>query len=161
MKQLTVPISEFDLSTFIKDILKFNKTVVSKEVDPSYAIVVVSEIGGIPNYGPESGGRDIYSELVDEGKRLFLPFSSSNIGEPMPCADGNSYEIDEDSDFCMGDIDCVGYLVEKEGDNLLIQSAINAGGGCPVPPPSVELLEDCDVFEDGMREFLERYINKN
>lgn len=69
-------------------------------------------------------------------------------------------EENEDSDICIGDVDCLGYLVQKKDGLFLINTAINFGGGCPVPPPSIDLLEDCCFFEQPMREFIDRFIKK-
>ena len=32
------------------------------------------------------------------------------------------------------------------------------GGGCPIPPPSVEAVEDVGPFEDTMKEYIQRFI---
>ena len=161
MKYTNSEVDDFDFSGFIDTILKFNKTIISQDFDPTFAIVEVPEIGGVPIYGSENDGRDIYSELVNEGKRLFFPFSATNVGEPIPCADGNSYELDEENgELCMGVADSIGYLVEIENGKIVIHSAIHCGGACVAPPPSVDLLEDCEVFEEPMMEFLERFVGK-
>jgi hypothetical protein len=158
MEEKSITIDNFKLPQFIGSILEFLKTQVSKDFHPSWAIVSVSGPGEVPEYGPEDGNRDIESELINENKILFFPFSSSNVGEPIPCADRKSYMIDEDSEFSLGYTDCAGYLFKYKGGSLIINSAVHAGGACIAPPPSVDIVEDCDVFELPMIEFLNKYI---
>ena len=159
MEQMSVPINDFNLTEFIDEILNFNKTVISREFDLSYVIAEVPKIGGVPKYITGSKDYNFKSKLTEEGKRLFFPFSATNVGEEIPCADGETYEIDyEESDLCFGEVDCIGYLVEIRHEKIVIGSAISYGGSCIAPPPSVELQKECDVFEEPMRMFLWKFI---
>ena len=160
MEQLSIPINDFNLTGFIDEILNFNKAVISDEFDASYIIAEVPKIGGVPKYRAGSKDYNFKSKLVDEGKRLFFPFSATNVGEEIPCADGETYEIDDEdeSDLCFGEADCIGYLVEIKDGKVIINTAVNYGGACVAPPSSVELQKDCDVFEEPMRKFLGKFI---
>ena len=158
MKEKKVNLEKFDLQSFTSATLKFLTTQVSEEVDPSFAIVTVTAPGGIPEFGPEKG-RSNFLEELKSGLLLFFPFSSSNVGDPIPCADGNSYEIDSDldSDFTLGDTDCVGFLLSLKDNTLHINSACHAGGCCVAPPPSVD-IESCDIFDAPMEQFICKFI---
>lgn len=158
MKQKQVAFADFDLKSFINTTLIWLKTQVSDEVDPSYAIVKISASGDSPEFGPESG-RSNFQEELENGQLLFFPFSSSNIGEPVECIDGKSREIDYESDFGMGDSDCVGFLIGLKKGILYINSAIHAGGCCPGPGPSVDII-DCDIFDNGMEKFINKFIRQ-
>ena len=156
MKQRKIAISDFDFEVFTKAMLNFLKKEVSQDVHPSYAIVKIDAPGGMPEFGPEDG-RSNFLEELEVGHLLFFPFSSSNVGEPVQCADDQSREIDDDSDFIIGEVDCVGFLIQLKDNVLYIDSAIHAGGACPGPSPSVD-IENCDVFEAGMETFIDRFI---
>jgi hypothetical protein len=97
-------------------------------------------------------------ELLNDNKLVFIFFSESNIGEPVACADGRSYEIDDELDFCMGEDECVGFLFQKDGDDLIIHSAMHTGGACVWPPPTVFIEPDCSIFDQPMEAYLQRYI---
>jgi len=156
MKQREVAIEKFNMDGFTKAILEFLGEEVSPEVHPSWAIVRVAAPGGIPEYGPEEG-RSNFMEELEAGHLLFFSFSSSNMGEPIRCADGQYREIDEESDFCIGQTDCVGFLFQLKEGVLYINSAVDAGGACVAPPPSVD-IQGCDVFDAGMEAFIDSFI---
>lgn len=169
MKELKVTTNEFDLDQFIEEILNFTETMVW-DVDPTFPIVWVEKQGSAAKFGPEEGGRDLEVELLEDRKILSFPFSSSNVGELIPCADGNEYELpdydecgeeesEEVGEFCLGDCDCVGYLIEYTNGELVINSAIHAGGGC-MSPPTVHVEADCNVFDGPMTEFIWRFVRK-
>ena len=63
-------------------------------------------------------------------------FSENNIGEEINCANGELYEIDGNSDFNL--------IGDSEG--LIINSAVNYGGTCPGPFPSIDIETDCDIL---------------
>jgi hypothetical protein len=118
----------------------------------------------------------LLNEMKEFGAVLFFPFSESNIGEPIKCADGNQYIVPADCeddcdntelecsecsrqherDFCMGDTDCVGYLVSLKEGIITIDSAMYYSGSCTFPPSS-DLKEDCYIFDQPMTEFLNRF----
>ena len=79
-----------------------------KDVHPSSAIVKLTAPGGVPEFGPDNARTNFLEEL-EAGQLLFFPFSSSNFGEPVRCADDKSRELDDDSDFIIGDVDCSGF----------------------------------------------------
>jgi len=91
---------------------------------------------------------------------IYFAFSNTNIGEPINCADGKEYEIDEDSDFWLGEADTVGYLLQYNNGDLIINSAVNAAGACTAPTPSLDIRLNCDVFDKPMEEFIQGFIEK-
>jgi len=156
MKQKKVAVKDFDFKGFTKALLGFLGKELGEEVHPSYGIVTVAEPGGVPEYGPETG-RANFQEELEAGKLLFFPFSSSNVDEPIPCADGKKRKLAEDSDFMMGEVDCVGFLVQLKAGAFYINSAMQAGGACPGPVPSVDIM-DCDLFDAPMEKFIGKFI---
>lgn len=155
MRQTNIDVDDFDLAGFAEEVLGFLGGQVSEEVHPSYAIVKVAAPGGFPQFGPGEG-RSNFLEELESGHLLFFPFSSSYVDEPVPCADGQSRQLDEDTEPAIGDVDCVGFLLQLKQQRLIIDSAIHAGGGLP-PPPSVD-IEYCGVFDAGMEAFISRFI---
>lgn len=127
-------------------------------MDPAYSVAWVRNSGDIPQYDEDKDERDYLAELKEEGKMLYFTFSNTNVGDPINCADGKEYEIDEDSDFCLGEADTVGYLIRYDNGDLIINSAVNASGACVAPPPSIDLEADCDVFDEPMAKFIRKFI---
>lgn len=161
-KQKIAP-GKFDLEGFVAATLGFLREDMSNDVDPSWGVMILPEPGGTPVWGPEEGGRDLVSELTNEGKALFFPFSSSNVGDPIPAADGKTYElpcdIDEvgDGDFWMGETANVGHLVNVQSDGtVVIQSAVFDIGH--MPPPTLEAKDDCGLFTAPMQAFIDRFV---
>jgi len=81
------------------------------------------------------------------------------------CADGNSYTDrsgddesaeDEDDDCLCGD-DIIGYLICVNDGSICIRAAICALAVC-LPPPTVDLITDCGVFEQPMTEFIQGFV---
>lgn len=161
--QKTISLNNFDFNGFTEAILEFLGGQISEEIHPSWAIVTVDEPRGTSEYGPEEGRSNFLDEL-QSGQRLFFPFSSSNVGEPVPCADGESRQVvydEEDetkNDFIMGDVDCVGFLFKLEDNKLCISLAIHAGGSCPGAGPAVKIEKDCGVFTAGMNSFIDKFV---
>ena len=158
MQEIILPRDKFQFDKFSKRILRYLRKQVSEEVDPSYAIVAVSEPGGVPRFGPEEGRENFLKEL-ESGLKLFFPFSDSDIGEPIECADGRSRTIKENSDFRLGETSCVGFLIQLKDKKFIINSAINAGRGCPGGTESVDIAE-CDIFDAAMEKFIRQFVEK-
>ena len=51
-----------------------------------------------------------------------------------------------------------GFLLQKSGDTLFINSAFHTGEGIPVPPAYIEIAEYCEAFEEPMRAYLDRFL---
>jgi hypothetical protein len=97
MDQRRVALTRFDFDAFTAAILAFLRTQGFEEVDPSYAIVTVAHPGDVPEYGPPEG-RDTFAEELAAGRWLFYPFSTSNIGAGVACADGRQRLLPDDEE---------------------------------------------------------------
>lgn len=154
MKEIRLSFEKFMFNEFVEKMFEFACEI----MESSYAVPWVYKVGDIPEYDEEKDERDYVTELKEEGKQLYFAFSNINIGDPINCADGKEYEIDEESRFCLGDTDTVGYLLKYHDGELIINSAVNAGGACVAPPPSIDLEKDCDVFDKPMEKFIKKFI---
>jgi stress response protein YsnF len=96
MKELKLALVDFDLSGFVGEILRFSRTTVSKDVDPSYAVVAVPTAGASPEYGEEHVRRDLtrtqtYSVTINahdntQGADVSVPiqvFLSRIVSKPL------------------------------------------------------------------------------
>lgn len=155
MKEIIVPIEKFDFQRFEDKSIEFAKQV----LDTDYAVAWVEKSGDIPEYEINYLDRSSLLEALNQGKALFFMFTNTNTGDSINCVDGEGYEIDEESDFCLGDADCVGYLLQIKNGVLTINSAVNSGGACTFPPPSLDIEINCDVFDKPMEKFIKRFIN--
>ncbi|MGV8984380.1 hypothetical protein [Clostridium sp.] len=156
MKEIQIPYKKFNITEFMEKMEVFTGEV----MNVCYAFPWVEVSGDIPDFDEDKEERDYISELKDEGKLLYFTFSNTNIGEPINCADGEEYEIDEDSNFCLGDADTVGYLLQYKNGDLIINSAVNAAGACTATPPSLDIELNCDVVDKPMEEFIQGFIEK-
>ena len=165
MKDINVPVENFDLDGFINKTMDFLKTQSSEEVDPSAFITWVESPGRGPNDEGEKG-RDFKAKLLEGKVFLFFPFASPGDPVELHCADGNSYSLssdeDEDGEGSYEDefFDAfVGYLVRVDNRTISFSSAI-----CPVvvgcgPLSRINLHPDCGVFEQPMTEFIQGFVN--
>lgn len=173
MKKIEIFYEKLDFKSLVGATLEF----AGKYFKSYFAIPWIYEVGDSPVYGkdeddcigsyeniPEHIDRDFMDELTNEGKLLFFTFSTNNIGEPVECANGMSYEIDEDDvlndDFYFGDTECLGYLFKYNSGILTIQSAVNSSGAC-MCPSSISIQENCGVFDDPMYEYIKTFIKNN
>jgi hypothetical protein len=62
MKEIRIPLEEFDLEDFLDRTVDFVREWISSEVNPTYAMVWVQNLGDVPVFGPESGS-DVLSAL--------------------------------------------------------------------------------------------------
>jgi hypothetical protein len=162
MKEIRIPLDQFDLAALLDRTLHFLKEQVSPKVNPTYAIVWVERPGGVPVFGPETGW-DVLSALSQEGKIVFFPFAYTDADGTLTCADGNTYgppSDNEDSaeELFIGLEDAVGYLVQVQDGAVIINSAIHTGGGCPGPAPRVGLRSSCGILDGPMDKFIRGFI---
>src|SRR5208283_3244674 len=97
MKDINVPLENFDLDGFINKTIHFLKTQSSEEVDPSAAITWVESPGRGPHDEGEQGW-DFKAKLMEGEAFLFFPFASPGDPVELHCADGNSYSLSSDED---------------------------------------------------------------
>ena len=170
MIEIKMPVQKFDVEGFVTDILKFIESQGIGADGPETVIAEVEEDGSTPNWGELISDRNILHELLEEEKALFFTFSDTNIGEPISCADGNSYQIDNDEEydeeddeeesFCMGEAEVVGYVLKVSQGELSIQTVVHGPGLMCFDGPSVEEIEDAGPFEQGMTEYLKRFVRE-
>jgi hypothetical protein len=100
---------------------------------------------------------------------VFAIFSTTNIGEPILCVDGNCYgyaieEHDEDyeEEIFIYEGDFYGYLIQLNEDKYLIDSVIYfSGGQCcsgEMLEESLRVKEDCGIFEQPIQAYINKFI---
>ena len=164
MTQFLIAPDHFDIFRWIK---KY-KDHVPGNLNPDLAISWFKEPGDIPQEVPLSRLTPrFFYETLRNGTKLFFHFAGPDLGDPLPCGDGvirDPYEGDEDSDemdetmMLLGDADSLGFLFGMSGGWMTVDTAISFGGGCPVPPPSIETIEDAWFFDEAMDEFIKSHI---
>lgn len=166
MDEILIPLNEFDLPGFIGRIVSFIGQLGRGNPAPITAIPVVEDNGLTPNLYEHAADRTPHDELLKENKTLYFPFSSSNTGEPVLCADGRKYNVLEPEDkekyelalLTMDTTETVGFLVRIVDNKVSIQFAKQFIGNAD-GPASVEVLKHVGQFEDGMKAFLEAFIS--
>lgn len=104
-----------------------------------------------------------------ESNFVFAVFSTTNIGEPILCVDGNyyGYAADEDDEDCEEEIyidegDCFGFLIQINEDKYVIDSVIYSLGGSYCPDEeseeNIRIKEDCGIFEQPMQAYINKFI---
>ena len=156
MEKIIIPFEKFKFKTFIEKMLEFAEEI----TDIIYAVPWVMESGDMPEYDEDKMERNYLTELRQEKKCLYLAFSNTNTQEPINCADGKEYELEENYNFCLGEADTVGYLLKFENGYLIINSAVNAAGACIAPPPSIDIEQKCYAFDSPLQEFIKEFIIK-
>lgn len=110
----------------------------------------------------------------DKNNYAFVNFSNVNIGEPISCMDGNSYgndvdeedveeyeQVEETGVEMLDDGSNFGYIIQYKDGAYTVNSGIYSLSliNCMIPPTeSVEIVEDCLLFEKPMERYLERFI---
>ena len=155
----SVKLTDFNLEKFIKTNLAFYKTILSENINPSDIVQEMVDADGRVRDIAENESRDLNSELTAENKELFFPFTDIGLNESLRCADGGSYKMDEDSEFCLGETEQAGFLTIVDKGNIYFKSAVFYPGAHIAPPPSLEIC-DCDVFDGLMSKYLENFIKK-
>ena len=165
MIEMKIPVQKFDVKGFAADILRFLKEEGIGGETPETVIAEVMEDGSTPYWGDSIPNRDILHELLEEGKALFFTFSNTNVGEPIMCADGKSIQLDEEDDedaeesqFYIGESEVVGFVLQVLEGDLTIQTVVHGPGAECSQAPSVEEIEDAGPFEQGMTEYLNRFM---
>ena len=149
-------LKQFDLQNFVEASLAFNKSMINPEISPTDIVQELQGDSGRVRDIEENESRDLESDLLKNKKRLFFPFSNIGLLDEIDCADGQTYEIDEDSDFSLGETGQAGFVVGVDGDEICLESAALCGGSC-MGPPSVEKCS-CDVFDQPMADFIEGFV---
>lgn len=154
MKSIKTTLNHFDMQQYLADAKEFT----TWHLDPNYRITWVDELGGIPESGPIESTLD----QLQDGKFVFVPFSSNNVGKGIKLADGNFLKPGknekEDWGFYVSDVDSIGFVFQLAGDDLIIQTALNMGGTNTAPPPSIYAMEDLGVVDMEMAVYIRKYL---
>lgn len=152
----SVTLDKFGLGDFIQSNLGFYKTVLNEGINPTDIVQELTGNEGQVRDIQENETRDLESELLKDNKSLFFPFSDIGMTDSIRCANGNSYEISEESEFCIGDNEQAGLVVNVNNDTITFESAVFSGGFYP-SPPSIDIC-DCDVFDKPMQDYVESFV---
>jgi hypothetical protein len=161
-----MPLNTFDLTGFIGRTVNFVRELGTGNPAPITAIPVVEGNGLTPNLYENATDRTLHDELVKENKAIYFPFSSSNTGHPVLCADGRKYSVPKPEDkeklesgaLTMDSTESVGFIVKVSDKELSIQFAKHFIGNAEFRA-SVEILKHVGEFETGMMAFLETFIS--
>ncbi len=164
MKEISVPLENFDLDGFINRTIDFLKTQTSEEIDPSAAITWV-ESPGLGPHDEDEQGWDFKAKLLEGEVFILFPFAPPGDSVELYCADGKSYNLSSDDDEHEEGIyvdtffdATIGYLVRVDNGTISFNSAIcPIAGGCG-PPARVNLYPDCGVLEQPMTEFIQGFV---
>lgn len=164
MKEIRIPQEDFNLEAFFRSTVEFLQKSTLPEVDPTHGIVWVNNVGAVPIFGPESG-LDMLSVLKEDGDTVFFPFAYNDEGT-MVCEDRITYlhHFSEESfqgELPIADKGTMGYLVQIQDGTVIINSAINAGGGCTGKVPCVDLSPDWGFLDKAMESFIRTFTYDN
>lgn len=109
----------------------------------------------------------------DENNYVYVNFSTSCVGDPIACIDGNSYgndyfDEDEEEDEedtgaeMLDESSSFGYIIQYKDGLYLISSRIFSMTTikCSVPPTEVvQFVDDCLEFEEPLTKYLDRFIS--
>lgn len=116
---------------------------------------------------------EIFQQLMENNKYVYVNFSSNAMDAKLECIDGNTYlYLDEDGaeeyfeieempeDFKpyenlkIYEDNSVGYLLQTNEGEITINSAI-----IDVTNSSIELIDDAEIFEIPMQNYINKYIS--
>jgi hypothetical protein len=115
---------------------------------------------------------ELYEQLINNGKYVYVNFSSNAMDEELECIDGNTYlylneeeaeEYFEEEEMLEGfqpyenlqiyEDSSVGYLLKYEDQTVHIQSAI-----IHTLDSSIEVVDDVELLNKPMESYLNKYI---
>lgn len=152
MQEIRIRFADFDFQRFADSILRFVHTV-QWIVEPLEPLKYLRD-HPVPEYLNDCMNYDVLINALEEGKSLFFAFSTSGIGnhnDIIECVNGEKYLLDDDgyeNILILGETDCVGYLIKKQADELVINAAYFLGDW-----PAIEIAH-CDVFDASMDEYI-------
>ncbi|HEY8889651.1 MAG TPA: hypothetical protein VIM70_05315 [Clostridium sp.] len=156
MKEISAPFAKFKFEIFVNKMVTFAE----KTMDSDYAVAWIDKAGGFPGYDVDKKERDYQMELKEEGKMLYFYFSDVDSGDPINCANGKKYTLDKYSNFSLSVSTTIGYLLKYKDGEIIINSAMNSGEPSLGPLPSIDLYDDCDVFDEPMGKYIKKFIEK-
>jgi hypothetical protein len=156
LRKIKVETDLFKFDDFAQAILNFHEGIGENIHASAHILTVDSEGNG--EWGPDEGW-DNFLEVLENGDRLYFPFIIPAFDQPVSCANGEEVELGEDPEINLGETDTVGYLMAKENNKFVIESAHCEGGG----PPFGEYIypEDCGEFDKAMNQFIKGFLIPN
>lgn len=168
LDKIKMPLEKFDLTGFVGRIVNFVRELGTGNPAPITAIPVVERNGLTPHLYENATDRTLHDELVKEHKAIYFPFSSSNTGNPVLCANGSKYTVPKSENeeghglavatLTLDTTETVGFIVKASGKDITIQFAKQFIGN-DEGPACVETLRHVGEFEAPMMAFLETFIS--
>lgn len=152
---LTLPISKFDLKSFISEYRKFYRKWSGSD-SLAYFIVGMEKHGDIPTNFLDDGEDDqekaVHAALTSYGAKVFFMLHEPAADDRFLCIDGKKRDS-EDLDINLED--GYGFLVEVDGENISLHPALYDGTD---DPPQLTLQGTCSVLEKPMMEFVQQFV---
>lgn len=120
----------------------------------------------------EETAEELFEQLINNGKYVYVNFSSSALDEELFCIDGNTYlyineddvedyfedeEVPEDfqpyKNLRIYEDSSVGYLLKYNGGKLLIQSAV-----IQLTYSSIDVVDDVELLNGPMTSYMQKFI---
>jgi hypothetical protein len=167
MKEKLIPLERFDLDGFYNWTIKFIRAKISGSGDPTFAIAYAEELDGRPSFGALVG-LDILAMLLAGEGIFFFPFAGVDENRMIYCANGASYEMPEDydpeTDFFdvrspLGREETLGFLMHRDGQDLVVKSAFWDFGECGSSlRPVIVGWVSIDLCNEEMIKLIDRFI---
>lgn len=155
---VTLPLSQFDLKSFIADYRKFYRKW-SDEDSLVYFIVGVKKHGGTPDNFLEEDTEDeekaILDALTEGGLKVFFMMHEPVADERFRAIDGKKRDSD---DLDINLEDGYGFLIEVEDGQISLHPALHDGSSRSTP--QLTLQGTCSVMEAPMTEFVSKFVRK-
>lgn len=142
--------------------------------------IVTKDIDGIVDYFEDKNWRetDLLGEMNNQDLKLYVHFAADNLDDGVICADGvfrpyvdpdkvdpNDEEAYEDAceeareHMHVGETGSIGFLVSRQGDDLIFQVAENFGGACGMAPCNTVLEDEEEhvFYGNALDEYLNRF----
>jgi hypothetical protein len=158
----------FDLAAFIsateRDHDKMNERPETSFGDSEAHDVLLTKVISYDHLEDFSSGwsiGDIEDYMAIDGSTIFSPFAYENQeARLVDCIDGKRRRILQKDDFSLGEMDALGFLLERRGEDFEILPAILCGGACPGPIPTIASVPLSSHFWDAMINYIERYVKE-
>jgi hypothetical protein len=152
---VTLPLSTFDLKTFVADYRKFYRKW-SEDDSLAYFIVGIEKHGDTPdNFLDEESEDEVQGilEAITSGRlKVFFMMHEPAADDRFRAIDGKKRNSD---DLDINLEDGYGFLVEVEGDAISLHPALYDGSSRSVP--QLTLQGTCSVMEGPMTEFVNKF----
>ncbi|MGM9988368.1 MAG: hypothetical protein ACI35O_14220 [Bacillaceae bacterium] len=150
--------SKLDIKTLLNYTFKHEKFINSEweiiSLAPAFIVTELkdADYNKIVHEQRELTAEDMYNEFVNE-KYLFVTFTGLGALKPLiPCMDEHTYYLDEaTSGFTLEDTSILGYVFAYDTGQVKIQYGIHR-------ETYIEIIEDAGIFQEPMKDYLNRFI---